>query len=74
MYTIEELNVKLLSELKELAEKIKLDNFKKLAKKELVYKILDFQSKKTWSILISFEVDFYQLLTSNIQINELYSN
>jgi transcription termination factor Rho len=45
MYTIEELNVKLLSELKELAEQINLDNFKKLPKKELVYKILDFQSK-----------------------------
>ncbi len=44
MYTIEELNVKLLSELKEIAEKLNLDNFKKLPKKELIYKILDFQA------------------------------
>ena len=44
MYTIEELNVKLLSELKELAEKLDLDNFKKLQKKDLIYKILDFQA------------------------------
>ncbi len=44
MYTIEELNVKLLSELKEIAEQLKLGNYKKLPKKDLVYKILDFQA------------------------------
>ncbi len=44
MYTLEELNVLLLSELKEFAEKLEVTNFKKLPKKELIYKILDKQA------------------------------
>lgn len=44
MYTIEELNVRLLSELKEIAEELGVDNYKKLNKQELVYKILDQQA------------------------------
>ena len=44
MYTIEELNVRLLSELKEIAEQLGVKNFKKLPKKELIYKILDIQA------------------------------
>ncbi|HNP17966.1 MAG TPA: transcription termination factor Rho [Fulvivirga sp.] len=44
MYTIEELNVSLLSELKEIAEELRLKNYKKLPKEELVYKILDQQA------------------------------
>lgn len=44
MYTIEELNVRLLSELKEIAEEMSLKNFKKLSKEELIYKILDQQA------------------------------
>lgn len=44
MYNIEELNLKLISELKEIAESLGVDNFKKLAKKELIYKILDVQA------------------------------
>ena len=44
MYNIEELNVKLLSELKEIAEKLNVKNYKKLAKQDLVYKILDHQA------------------------------
>jgi transcription termination factor Rho len=44
MYTIQDLNVRLLSELKDIAEELKLDNYKKLPKKELIYKILDFQA------------------------------
>jgi transcription termination factor Rho len=44
MYTIQDLNVRLLSELKEIAEKLGLENYKKLPKKELIYKILDFQA------------------------------
>jgi len=43
MYTIDDLNVKLLSELKELAEGMGI-NAKKLGKQELVYKILDHQA------------------------------
>ena len=46
MYTIQDLNVRLLSELKEIAEELGLDNYKKLPKKELIYKILDFQASK----------------------------
>lgn len=44
MYTIQDLNVRLLSELKEIAEELGLDHYKKLPKKELIYKILDFQA------------------------------
>ena len=44
MYNIEELNLKLLSELKEIAEKLGVSQFKKLPKKELIYKILDQQA------------------------------
>ncbi len=46
MYTIQDLNVRLLSELKEIAEELGLENYKKLPKKELIYKILDFQASK----------------------------
>ncbi len=44
MYNIDELNVRLLSELKDIAEKLEVKNFKKLAKQELIYKILDVQA------------------------------
>jgi transcription termination factor Rho len=44
MYNIEELDLKLLSELREIAEKLEVPNFKKLSKGELVYKILDQQA------------------------------
>src|SRR5690606_42074244 len=44
MYNIEELNVRLLSELKEIAEDLGVKNYKKLPKKELIYKILDQQA------------------------------
>jgi transcription termination factor Rho len=44
MYNIEELDVKLLSELKEIADQLGINNYKKLQKKELIYKILDQQA------------------------------
>jgi transcription termination factor Rho len=44
MYTIEDLNARLLTELRELAEEMDLKNFKRLAKQELVYAILDKQA------------------------------
>ncbi len=44
MYNIEELNVSLLSELKEIAEKLGIKDYKKLPKQELIYKILDKQA------------------------------
>jgi transcription termination factor Rho len=44
MYNIEELNLKLLSELKDIAEQLEVPNSKKLSKKELIYKILDQQA------------------------------
>jgi transcription termination factor Rho len=46
MYNIEELNLMLISELKEIAEKLEVKNFKKLTKEELVYKVLDQQAIK----------------------------
>ncbi|MCG8476621.1 MAG: transcription termination factor Rho [Cytophagales bacterium] len=44
MYNIEELNMQLLSELRDIAEELGLKNYKKLPKKELIYKILDQQA------------------------------
>ncbi len=44
MYNIEELEDRLLSELKEIAEQLGITNSKKLQKKELIYKILDQQA------------------------------
>jgi len=46
MHTIDDLNLKLLSELKEMAEAMGVKNAKKLTKEELVYKILDQQAVK----------------------------
>jgi len=44
MYTIDDLNVRLLSELKEIAEGMGIKNAKKLSKQDLIYKILDQQA------------------------------
>jgi transcription termination factor Rho len=44
MYTIDDLNVRLLSELKDIAEQMGVKNARKLSKQELVYKILDQQA------------------------------
>ena len=46
MYDILQLNQMLVPELKEIAEKLDLKGFKRLTKKELIYKILDFQAVK----------------------------
>jgi transcription termination factor Rho len=44
MYNIEDLQMKLISELREIAEKLQISNYKKLSKDELIYKILDAQA------------------------------
>lgn len=44
MYTLDNLSVMLLSELKEIAEKLGVKNSKKLAKQDLIYAILDHQA------------------------------
>lgn len=44
MYNIDELNDRLLSELRDIAESLKLKNFKRASKKDLIYKILDEQA------------------------------
>lgn len=44
MYSIDELELKLLSELREIADKLDLKKFKKLSKQDLIYKILDHQA------------------------------
>ncbi|MDO7852896.1 transcription termination factor Rho [Hymenobacter convexus] len=44
MYTINELKDRLLSDLKEIAEKMNVGNFKRLSKQDLIYKILDQQA------------------------------
>ena len=44
MYNIDELDLLLVSELREIAENLKVKNYKKLEKQELIYKILDQQA------------------------------
>ncbi|MFY0689910.1 MAG: transcription termination factor Rho [Cyclobacteriaceae bacterium] len=44
MYTLDDLSVRLLSELREIAEELGVKNAKKAAKKDLIYSILDHQS------------------------------
>ena len=44
MYTIDDLNIRLISELRDLAETLGVKNYRKLTKEELVYKILDEQA------------------------------
>ncbi len=44
MYTLEELEVRLMSELKAIAEQIGVTNYSRAPKKELIYKILDQQA------------------------------
>lgn len=46
MHTIDELNIKLISELREIADSLEVSNYKKLTKEELIYKILDQQAVK----------------------------
>ena len=46
MYNMDDLKVRLLSELKEIAEELGVKNFKKLSKQELIYKILDVQAAR----------------------------
>ncbi len=46
MYNIEELNVRLLSELRTIATEMGMKNHSRLAKKDLIYKILDYQANK----------------------------
>ncbi len=44
MYDITELNEKLVSELKEIADKLNVPKAEKLKKQELIYQILDIQA------------------------------
>ncbi len=44
MYKIEELSMRIISELKEIADALKIKNCNKLGKQDLIYKILDHQS------------------------------
>ncbi|MCU0352692.1 MAG: transcription termination factor Rho [Cytophagales bacterium] len=55
MYTIDDLNLRLLSELRDIAEKLGVANFKKLAKQDLVYKILDRQAVMPDSEIVADE-------------------
>ena len=45
MYSIDELELKLLSELKQIGEELNLKKFKTLTKQELIYSILDHQAQ-----------------------------
>ena len=54
MFDILQLNEKLLPELKEIAKKLKIENYESLKKQDLVYKILDHQA-------LNPEIDFKKL-------------
>ena len=63
MYTIDDLNLRLLSELRDIAEQLSVANFKKLAKQDLVYKILDRQA-------VMPEIEFKPALATSAATNE----
>ncbi len=63
MYTIDDLNLRLLSELRDIAEQLSVANFKKLAKQDLVYKILDRQA-------VMPEIEFKPSLAADAPILE----
>lgn len=63
MYNIEELRIRLLSELKEIAEELGVKNFKSLKKDELVYAILDQQA-------ILPETDLPKKKPSKVEVEE----
>ena len=63
MYTIDDLNLRLLSELRDIAEQLSVANFKKLAKQDLVYKILDRQA-------VMPEIEFKPALATSAVTNE----
>jgi len=44
MYNIDDLNIRLISELREIAETLGISNYRRFTKEELVYKILDHQA------------------------------
>ena len=44
MYTLDDLSVRLLSELRSIADDLDIKGFKKIPKKDLIYKILDCQA------------------------------
>ena len=56
MYTIEDLNMRLLSELKAIADALKVKNYGRLSKQELIYKILDQQAVVPEEVLASQQV------------------
>ncbi|WP_299247999.1 transcription termination factor Rho [uncultured Cytophaga sp.] len=76
MYNIEELDLKLLSELRVIAEKMDVSNYKKLQKKELVYKILDQQAlNPTIATAVRKEVASESTFSDNAErITETESN
>ena len=63
MYTIDDLNLRLLSELRDIAEQLSVANFKKLSKQDLVYKILDRQA-------VMPEIEFKPALATSAVTNE----
>lgn len=57
MYTLDDLSVRLLSELREIAEGLGVKNAKKAAKKDLIYGILDVQATMPESEIAKIKVD-----------------
>lgn len=55
MYDINELNGKIVSELREIARRINIPKIDRLKKEELIYKILDFQALRSFSAIAGKE-------------------
>jgi len=55
MYDIVELNSKLVDELKSIASELKIPKIEKLAKQELIYKILDYQALNPTKEMLELE-------------------
>ena len=70
MYNIDELNLKLLSELREIAEEMQIKNSKKLSKQELIYKILEEQAVAPTSKEINLKSNHKESLFETVSDTE----
>ena len=68
MYNIEELNVRLLSELRTIATEMGLKNHSRLTKKELIYKILDHQATNGEDDDVEDDVEEKETVTASKEI------
>jgi len=68
MYDINELNVKTVAELREIARRINIPKTDRLKKQELIYKILDFQALRSFSAISGKESKSNAAQTSQSEV------